>query len=104
MYNIDIRHILSFYDATTSRTRLGQRPYTLIPSRKAPRKAKDYFNRRIVKTWNALPADLVNIIPTNNSILPFKNKLKQFYFNKLEITFNTLLPCTWRTFCPCGRC
>ncbi len=103
-YNIDIRHILSFYDATTSRTRLGQRPYTLIPSRRAPKKAKDFFNRRIVKTWNALPADLVGIIPTNNSILPFKNKVKQFYYDKLKITFNTLLPCTWRTFCPCGRC
>ena len=103
-YNIDIRHILSFYDASSSRTRLGQRPYSLIPPRKHPKKQQDFYTRRIVRTWNALPAEITNIIPTNNSILPFKYRIKNHYKGKLETTFNTFLPCTWRTFCPCGRC
>ncbi len=68
------------------------------------KKAKDFNSRRIVKIWNALPAEIINIIPTNNSIIPFKRKLKEFYFNKLENTFNPYVLCTWRTFCQCAHC
>ena len=103
-YNIDIRHILSFYDATTSRTRLGQRPFTIKPLTYKVKKSKDSFNRRIVGTWNALPAYITNTIPSNNSILPFKNKVRLYYRAKLENDFNSYVLCTWRTFCPCGRC
>ncbi len=104
IYNIDIRQILSFYDAAHSRTRLGQRPFSLKPPPKKTKKAKDFFTRSIVKTWNSLPAEVVNIIPTNSKIIPFKNRVKKLYLVKLENTFNPYDLCTWRTFCPCGRC
>ncbi len=106
LYNIDIRGILGFYDASTSRTRLANRPYNLVPLRKPPKKAKDFFTRRIVRTWNALPVEIISTLPsfTNNSILPFKNKVKKYYKEKLETTFNSLMLCTWRTSCPCGHC
>ena len=103
-YDINIYSFLSFHDPTTSRTRLGQRPFTIKTQPGSQPKIKDFYTKRIVKTWNALPDDIVNLIPTNNLIIPFKKKVKEYYHSKLVSEFNTFDLCTWRTFYPCGRC
>ncbi len=103
-YNININNYLNFYDASTSRTRFGQRPYTIKAPPRGRTRVKDFYSKRILKIWNDLPADIVNIIPSNNLILPFKRRVREHYKNKLDNVFNLYDTCTWRTFCPCGRC
>ncbi len=104
LYDIDISTVLNFYDRSQSRTRQGDRPLSLIPYPNKPIFCKDFFTRRIIKTWNGLPASVISIIPTNNLIFTFKRLLKTYYLEKLDNTFQIQDTCTWRTFCPCGRC
>ncbi len=103
-YNINIHNLLTFHDAAASRTRFGQRPFTIRAPTGTHSNSKDFYTKRIVDIWNSLPAEIVSIIPTNNLIIPFKKKVKEFYTNKLVGEFDTYNLCTWRTFCPCSRC
>ncbi len=104
LYDLDIGQVLNFYDRSQSRTRQGDRPLTLVPNVRQPLHCKDFFTRRIIKTWNGLPSNIISIIPTNDLIYTFKHMLRDYYSEKLLNTFHVQDMCTWRTFCPCGRC
>ncbi len=87
-YDLDVRLFLNFYDRSRSRTRLGDRAFTLVPSPTPPIHCKDFFTRRIIKTWNGLPSNIISILPTNNLIFTFKRLLKKFYSEARECISN----------------
>ena len=94
--DIDIRHILSFYNTDTSRTRLGQQ---VLPLRSVR-----VFSNRVVKMWNILPNTIKQINCRNRFVKPFKKLLHNFYIVKLTTTYDIDDSCTWVTVCRCPRC
>ena len=102
--DIDIRHILSFYNADTSRTRLGQQVLPLRSVRFNSELAGLFFSNRVVKMWNILPNTIKQINCRNRFVKPFKKLLYNFYIVKLTTTYDIDNSCTWVTVCRCPRC
>ena len=99
--DIDIRHILSFYNADTSRTRLGQQVLPLRSVRFNSELAGLLY--RVVKMWNILPNTIKQINYRNRFVKPFKKLLYNFYIVKLTTTYDIDNSCTWVTVCRCPR-
>ena len=102
--DIDIRHILSFYNADSSRTRLGQQVLPLRSVRFNFELAGLFFSNRVVKMWNILPNTIKQINCRNRFIKRFKKLLYNFYIVKLTTTYDIDNSCTWVTVCRCPRC
>ena len=102
--DIDIRHILSFYNAATSRTRLGQQVLPLRSISFNSELAGLFFSNRVVKMWNILPNTIKQINCRNRFVKPFKKLLYNFYIVKLTTTYDIDNSCcprcrqAWNTF------
>ena len=105
--DIDIRHILTFYSADTSRTRLGRQVLPLRSLRFNSELAGLFFSNRVVKMWNILPDTIKQINCNrfvNRFVKPFKKLLYNFYIVKLTTTYDIDNSSTWVTVCRCPRC
>ena len=100
---IDIRHILSFYNADTSRTRLGQQVLPLRSVRFNSELAGLFLSNRVYM-WNILPNTIKQINCRNRFVKPFNKLLYNFYIVKLTTTYHIDNSCTWVTVCRCPQC
>ena len=102
--DIDIRHILSFYNADTSGTRPGQQVLPLRSVRFNSELAGIFFSNRVVKMWNTLPNTIKQINCRNRFLKPFEKLLYNFHIVSLTTTYDIVNCCTWVTICRCPRC
>ena len=82
--DIDIRHMLSFYNADPSRTRLGQQVLPLRSVRFNSELAGLFFSNRVVKMWNILPNTIKQINCRNRFVKPFKETIIYFLHCKVD--------------------
>ena len=69
--DIDIRHILSLYNADTSSTRLGQQVLPVRSVRFNSELARLFFSIRVVKMGNIMPNTIKQINCRNRFVKPF---------------------------------
>ena len=94
--DIDIKHIISFHSADTSRTRLGQQVLSLRSVRFNSELAGLFFSNCVVKKWNILPNTIQIIHCCNKFVKSFKKLLYNFYIVKLTTTYD-IYASTWVT-------
>ena len=87
--DIDIRQIIFFYNADTSRTRLGQQ---VLPLRSQVRFNSElaglFFSNRVVKMWIILPNTIKQINCRDRFVKPFMKLLYNLYIVKLTTAYD----------------
>ena len=94
----DIRELVSF---TSSKTRAGCSGHSLQIKFARNNYSRHFYFIRIVKVWNKLPSNLINL---DSSLGTIKKKTSDFLVSDFLENFDRNNLCSFHMVCPCSKC